>query len=113
MTKFLISLKEGISEVLGDNLIGVHIHGSLALGGFNCKTSDIDFVVLTKEILSSKDFELLKTFHKKLAEKYPKFGNRLEGSYITKFMLSEKEPPDYPRPYLNGNQFIWAKYEYE
>jgi streptomycin 3"-adenylyltransferase len=54
LIEFLISLREGLSEVLKNNLIGIYLHGSLVLGDFNCKTSDIDFVVLTEKILSSE-----------------------------------------------------------
>lgn len=35
-------------RVFGDNLVGIYIHGSLALGCFNWDNSDIDFIVVLK-----------------------------------------------------------------
>ena len=35
-------------EILGENLIGIYIHGSLAFGCYNPKQSDIDFLTVTE-----------------------------------------------------------------
>lgn len=37
----------GSREILGDDLVGVYLHGSAAMGCFNEKTSDIDLIVVT------------------------------------------------------------------
>lgn len=39
-------------EILGDNLVGVYLHGSLVLGCFNPQKSDIDLIVVVDEPLS-------------------------------------------------------------
>lgn len=39
-------------EQLEGNLIGIYLHGSLALGCFNPITSDIDLLVLTRHKIS-------------------------------------------------------------
>lgn len=36
-----------LSEMLGSNLVGVYLHGSLAMGCFNPHASDIDLLVIT------------------------------------------------------------------
>lgn len=36
---------------LGSNLIGVYLHGSLAMGAFNLRQSDIDLLVVTRDLL--------------------------------------------------------------
>lgn len=36
-------------EILGDNMTGVYVHGSMAFGCFSWKTGDIDFLVVTRE----------------------------------------------------------------
>lgn len=36
-------------RLLEDNLIGIYLHGSLAMGCFNEKFSDIDYIVIVKE----------------------------------------------------------------
>ncbi len=39
---------EGFRHILGGNLVGIYLHGSLAMGGFNPRTSDIDFLIVLK-----------------------------------------------------------------
>src|SRR5262245_20594409 len=41
-----------IVGVLGDNLTGVYLHGSLAMGCFNPMRSDIDLLVITRSALA-------------------------------------------------------------
>ena len=36
-------------NILQDNLIGIYLHGSLAMGCFNEKKSDIDLLVVVKQ----------------------------------------------------------------
>lgn len=52
---FIDILQHNLDEILQNNFIGTYIHGSLALGGFNDQTSDIDLIVVTKTTLSNKD----------------------------------------------------------
>ncbi len=40
-----------IQSILGDNLVGVYIHGSLAFGCFTWDQSDVDFLVVAQEDL--------------------------------------------------------------
>lgn len=44
-------LVAGVRQSLGTNLIGIYLHGSLALGCFNPATSDIDLLVVTRQRL--------------------------------------------------------------
>jgi streptomycin 3"-adenylyltransferase len=41
-----------IQTTLADNLIGIYLHGSLALGSFNPDASDIDLLVVTQHSMS-------------------------------------------------------------
>ncbi len=41
------------SKILSSNLVGVYLHGSFVMGGFNPKVSDIDFLVVVKEDFSN------------------------------------------------------------
>jgi predicted nucleotidyltransferase len=43
------SLLEAIESLLGENLIGTYLHGSLAMACFNPDTSDIDLLVATQQ----------------------------------------------------------------
>jgi hypothetical protein len=42
-------LVAGLREVLGERLVAVYLHGSLALGGFQPGRSDIDVLVVVRE----------------------------------------------------------------
>ncbi len=41
------TLRTELQRLLGHDLLGIYLHGSLALGGFHPTRSDIDVVVLT------------------------------------------------------------------
>lgn len=49
------------AKILGQNLVGIYLHGSLAFGCFNWDTSDIDFIVVTEEAPAPEDKEALLT----------------------------------------------------
>jgi len=46
-------LTDGLRALLVDNLLGVYLHGSLAMGGFNPDRSDIDLLAVTQERMSA------------------------------------------------------------
>ncbi|GGE35159.1 streptomycin 3''-adenylyltransferase [Pullulanibacillus camelliae] len=48
---FVAHLQRGISEILYNEYVGFYLHGSLAMGGFNPLSSDIDVLVVTKTSL--------------------------------------------------------------
>lgn len=45
---------KGSKEILGDNLVGVYLHGSAVMGCFNEKKSDIDLLVVVNEEIPDK-----------------------------------------------------------
>jgi predicted nucleotidyltransferase len=45
-------LQERLQALLGANLVGLYLHGSLALGCFNPQSSDIDLLVVTVQSMS-------------------------------------------------------------
>ncbi len=47
-----------VKDILKDQFIGFYIHGSLALGDFDPKSSAIDFLVVTKERISQELFNV-------------------------------------------------------
>lgn len=44
-----------IHSILNDNLVGVYLHGSLAMGSFQLGVSDLDLLFVVKEHLSSEE----------------------------------------------------------
>jgi predicted nucleotidyltransferase len=43
------TLRTELQRLLGQNLLGIYLHGSLALGGFQPGRSDIDMIVVTAQ----------------------------------------------------------------
>lgn len=60
--KFICDLKEEIKKILKGNFIGFYIHGSLAMGGFNPNSSDIDVLVVTIKTMKVDTKRLLAQF---------------------------------------------------
>jgi streptomycin 3"-adenylyltransferase len=44
-----------LAGVLGSNLVGVYVHGSAALGGFNPAKSDLDYVAVVENALTADE----------------------------------------------------------
>lgn len=93
-----------------ENIIGIYLFGSLAYGGFNENSSDIDINVITKNLLNKNEMDIIKNIHKELIELNNIWGNRLEVSYTPIFMIKEKSIPKIPRPYFNGKFYEKAGY---
>ena len=70
-----------ISAELGDNLVGIYMVGSLAIGDFDLD-SDVDFLVITKHELSEPNTRHLPQIMTGIQQmgSYP--ANHLEGSFI-------------------------------
>ncbi|RCW76822.1 aminoglycoside adenylyltransferase domain-containing protein [Saliterribacillus persicus] len=45
----ITQLQKEITRIIEEDLVGFYIHGSLAMGGFNPKSSDIDLLVITNK----------------------------------------------------------------
>ena len=59
INKVLLYFMEKIKIILEDNFLGMYLYGSLATGGFDPTTSDIDFIVITNKDISDKEFSEL------------------------------------------------------
>lgn len=92
--KILHSISENYRNILKENLIGIYVHGSIALGCFNWDKSDIDFVVVVHEVLSHETKKKLMDFTVKLNEQAPPKG--LEMSIVLKRYCKEFH---YPTPF--------------
>lgn len=61
-------------NILHNNLIGIYLHGSLAMNCFNPDTSDIDFLVVVKENIKLKEKRKLIDVLLQLSRQGPKKG---------------------------------------
>ncbi len=96
----LNELLPDVLAILGNQFIGMYLHGSLAYGDFNPQTSDIDFLVVTENLLPAEAFSALKEMHVRLFAGGFAWSQKLEGAYIPKNGLRRHEPSQAPIPWL-------------
>jgi hypothetical protein len=89
-----------IKKILGDLFIGLYLHGSLAYGGFNPQTSDMDFLVVTSGPVQIRNFHALKKMHARLFASGLAWSQKLEGAYIPRDDLRCHDPAHAPVPWL-------------
>lgn len=105
INEILSLLVEELGRILGPQLFGLYLTGSLTYGGFARGSSDIDFLAILSRPLTPQQFALIKQAHARIGAKHPTWARRIEGSYITRDMLRYVEPPPQPRPYINEGAF--------
>jgi predicted nucleotidyltransferase len=76
------ALLDGVSEALGDNFVGFYLCGSLALGGFDPETSDVDVLVVTGRPVSDAEFAALKELHESLPAERNEFSLDYDVYYV-------------------------------
>lgn len=77
-----------LQKLFGDELIGIYLTGSIALGSYHYRKSDIDFTVLVKSPLSDDYFKPLEDLHKELFIAFPH--QKFEGHYISNSDLGKQ-----------------------
>jgi predicted nucleotidyltransferase len=109
VNKVLELLLSSASQVLGNQLVGMYLYGSLATGDFDLETSDIDFLVVTTSSLSDKTIADLETMHHRIWKSGLKWAAKLEGSYIPKRDIRRHSPRSAPCPTVNESRFYLDK----
>ncbi len=89
-----------IRGVLGEDLVGLYLHGSLASGGFDPHSSDVDFVAVTRGGLPANVQAELRAMHARLSASGLKWAGHMEGSYIPQAALRRFDPADADFPAL-------------
>ena len=90
------------------NLIGVYLHGSLAMGCFNPESSDVDLLVICKEEISN---DTKKRIVKRLLNITQGSPNQLEMSIILeRYLKSFEYPTPFELHYFHPNYLIDENY---
>lgn len=110
INKVLDRLSDGLTQILGDQLVGLYLTGSLTYGDFDYGSSDIDFLAVLDKVLSETQLEEVKAMHDRIGESVPRWAKRLEGSYITEEMLGRSDRPTEPRTYVNAGKMNHLRY---
>ena len=99
-------LLANVKQILGDQFVGMYLYGSLSSGDFNTETSDIDFLVVTKDNLPEQTITALESMHKHAWATSLKRAGQLEGSYVPKDLIRKHDPNGLPCPTVNEGQFF-------
>src|SRR5688572_5890918 len=98
-------LKQFISEVeaeLAGNLVGIYLHGSLAMGSFNPERSDLDLLVVTRQPMSLETKRrLTETLLDCSGQPHP-----IEISFLRR---DDMVPWQYPTPYDFHYSEMWCE----
>ena len=100
----LHELKSGFQHILADNVVGMYIHGSIAMDCFNPNSSDIDFLIIVHKGLSLETKKVLAQLLIKISDDYP--NSPLEMSILLQSALENFE---YPTPFEFHFSKEWKK----
>jgi hypothetical protein len=88
-----------LDSKLPNFLEACYLQGSLALGAFNERLSDIDFIAFISRACTANDLESLKGIHQSLKVKFPRWP--LEGSYLQWRDLGQPDSAISPHPHYH------------
>jgi predicted nucleotidyltransferase len=101
-------LHSNAKGILGDQFVGMYLYGSLSSGDFNPKTSDIDFLVVTKITLPETTVAMLDSMHRQTWATSLKRAGKLEGAYVPQELIRQHDPNGAPCPQINEGRFYLA-----
>lgn len=105
VNSLLDKLLSGVHNILEDNFVGLYLYGSLASGDFDLERSDVDFLVVTREAISSEKFSALEAMHERLANSELNLAKKLEGCYIPRADIRRHISGKAEYPTLNEGKF--------
>lgn len=97
------------SAILGGQMTGLYLYGSLSSGDFDHKSSDIDFVFVTKSVLPPETVAALEAMHHEIWAGGHKWAAKLEGAYVPKSLIRRHDPDGQPCPSVNEGAFYVAE----
>ncbi len=106
----LRALLAGVRAALGEQLVAMYLEGSLALGDFDPASSDVDFVVATRDGLPPDVVERLRAMHDALGASGLPYARRIEGAYIPCADLRRYDPAHARHPTIGTDwefQIAW------
>ncbi|HLN61958.1 MAG TPA: aminoglycoside adenylyltransferase domain-containing protein [Symbiobacteriaceae bacterium] len=90
----------GARAALGDQFVGLYLHGSVATGDFDPGRSDIDFLVVTRTDLPDGAVAALNEMHARIAASDLTWTSNYEGSYIPMGALRRYDPAHSIHPVI-------------
>lgn len=104
--RVLAALSEGVGDALGDDLLGLYVVGSHALGAAD-EHSDVDFLAITADRLPPAQLAALTGLHARLPDLATYGADHLEGSYAPAADLRSPMTVGRAWPYVdNGSRSL-------
>ncbi|WP_054752213.1 nucleotidyltransferase domain-containing protein [Piscibacillus salipiscarius] len=102
--EWVFSLNQEMNNIV-PNIVGIYLHGSIAMGGFEPNRSDIDLIVITKDVLSIEhQRELAELFLNRSNSPFP-----IEISFLNSYQVNEWT---HPCPFdFHYSEYWREKYE--
>jgi Aminoglycoside adenylyltransferase, C-terminal domain/Nucleotidyltransferase domain len=94
-------LLTSVQAILGAHLAGMYLVGSLALGDFGPRESDLDLIIVTIGALSDKLVAALRDLHQRFDHSASSWAARLDAVYIPQEVLREPSPTAARYPVLH------------
>jgi hypothetical protein len=99
----LATLSGEVRAILGTELVGIYLYGSLSLGDFDPASSDVDFLVVTRDALSPAALDALAALHARLQTCTLPYADKLEGWYFTRAALRRSIPDEPPQATIGAD----------
>lgn len=103
VTIIMEKLGNELQKRLGNKLTAIYLYGSTVLNAYIPGTSDIDFIVLVREPLSTTDLQEIREAHKEVERQFP--GADIMGAYLLSEDLGEVSNKIAPYPTYYNKQF--------
>ena len=110
VAQILEALLAGVRQELGEQLVGLYLRGSLALGDFDPATSDVDVLAATKLPVTQDQFAGLAALHAQLAASANTYANRMEMAYIDRAALRRFEGGRRHPTLSQGETLVWDEH---
>jgi predicted nucleotidyltransferase len=105
VNQILRVLLDEVRALLDNRFVGMYLYGSLAAGDFQPDRSDVDFVVVTDDLLSETVVSRLASMHVALATRESNWAHKLEGAYVPVAVLRRHDATHPAVPILNEGRF--------
>ena len=96
---------DGLMRLLGNNVVGLYLSGSLAYGDFVPERSDIDLEAVVRSPLSQGELRSIEELHRQVEGHCPMWAGRIECSYVPLKLVRELTPPATSRPWWGFGTF--------
>ena len=90
---------EGLRRLLGKNIVGLYLSGSLTYGDFVPDRSDIDLQAVVRNPLTEDELRSVEQLHREVERRCPEWAERIECSYVPLELVRELTPPAQARPW--------------